>query len=766
MRVLVIGSGGREHALAWKLAPSPHVDEVLVAPGNGGTAEIATNVPVPATDIDGLARLARERTVDLTVIGPEAPLVAGLVDAFQAAGLRAFGPSAAAAQLESSKAFAKTFMVDCGIPTAPARIFDNYEAARTALAIHPGPIVVKASGLAAGKGVLVCDSQAEAQAALRQVMVERAFGAAGDLVLLEERLVGEEVSLLAFTDGRTVVPMLPARDYKRALDGDRGLNTGGMGGYAPSPLLTPDLVRTITDRILQPTIDGMRERGTPYTGVLYAGLMLTEQGPMVLEYNARFGDPETQILLPLLETDLVDIIFACLEGRLAAQPIRWRTGATVGVVLTAGGYPDAYATNDPIEGLASTGAPDTVTFHAGTRREGNRVVTAGGRVLTVTSQGPTVEEARRRAYAAVDGIRFRGVAYRRDIARTAPAAHPTPGSAYAAAGVDLGAGERAVDLMKAAVRRTYTADVLGGIGAFGGSISVQALAAAHDLVLVATTDGVGTKTMVAEAMGVYDTVGHDIVNHCVNDILVQGARPLLFLDYIASAKLDPVQIATVVGGCAAACEAVGCVLIGGETAEMPGVYQPGSFDLVGTMIGWVDRQALIDGSAVRPGDVCLGLRSSGLHTNGFSLARRVLGPLGWDTVIPELGQPLGRALLAPHRPYLREVEALWDADVSIRAMAHITGGGFVGNVPRVLPEGVGARLRASAWEVPPLFRLIQREGQVDEEEMYRAYNMGIGLVLVIAADEVDRAIAALPELVVIGETTPYDGTGPRVQMDA
>lgn len=763
MRVLVIGSGGREHALAWKLAQSPHVDEVLVAPGNGGTAEIATNVPVPPTDIDSLARLARERAVDLTVIGPEAPLVAGLVDAFQAAGLRAFGPSAAAAQLESSKAFAKTFMVDCGIPTAPARIFDDYEAARTALAVHHGPIVVKASGLAAGKGVLVCDTQAEAKAALRQVMVDRAFGAAGDLVLLEERLVGEEVSLLAFTDGRTVVPMLPARDYKRALDGDRGLNTGGMGGYAPSPVLTPDLVQTITDRILQPTVEGMRERGTPYIGVLYAGLMLTEQGPMVLEYNARFGDPETQILLPLLETDLVDIILACLEGRLAEQPIRWRAGASVGVVLTAGGYPDAYATGDPIEGLASAGAPDTVTFHAGTRREGERVVTAGGRVLTVTAQGPTVEEARRRAYAAVDGIRFRGVAYRRDIAR--PAQHPTPGSAYAAAGVDINAGERAVELMKAAVRRTYTADVLGGIGAFGGSISVQALAAAHDLVLVATTDGVGTKTMVAEAMGVYDTVGHDIVNHCVNDVLVQGARPLLFLDYIASAKLDPVQIATVVGGCAAACESMGCVLIGGETAEMPGVYQPGSFDLVGTMIGWVDRGRMIDGSAVRPGDICLGLRSSGLHTNGFSLARRVLGPLGWDTVIPELGQPLGRALLAPHRPYLREVEALWDSGVSIRAMAHITGGGFVGNVPRVLPEGIGARLRTSAWEVPPLFRLIQREGQVDEEEMYRAYNMGIGLVLVVAADEVDRAIAALPELVVIGETTPYDGTGPRVQLD-
>ena len=758
MRILVIGSGGREHALAWKLAQSPRVDDVLVAPGNGGTAGMARNVPIAAADIDGLVRLAQERAVDLTIVGPEAPLVAGLVDAFEAAGLRAFGPTAAAAQLESSKAFAKTFMIKQGIPTASAQIFDDFETARAALASHTGPIVVKASGLAAGKGVLVCDTQAEALAALKQMMVERAFGAAGDQVLIEERLTGEEVSLLAFSDGRTVVPMLPARDYKRALDGDRGPNTGGMGGYAPSPMLTADLIDGITSTVLQPTIDGMRERGTPYVGVLYAGLMLTDQGPKVLEYNARFGDPETQILLPLLETDLVDTILACLAGRLADLPIRWRAGASVGVVLASGGYPDSYATGDPIEGLeAIDGA---TVFHAGTRREGAQTVTAGGRVLTVTAQGSTIDEARRTAYAAVDRIHFRQMAYRHDIALTAQGQ-----GAYAAAGVDIDAGERAVDLMKDAVRRTYTPDVLTGIGAFGGSISVRDLAAAHDLVLVATTDGVGTKTMVAEAMGVYNTVGHDIVNHCVNDILVQGARPLIFLDYIASARLNPEHVATVVGGCAAACQAVGCVLIGGETAEMPGVYQPHSFDLVGTMVGWVDRANLVDGSRVRPGDVLLGLRSSGLHTNGFSLARRVLAPLGWDTVLPELGQPLGMALLAPHRPYLREVEALWAAGISIEAMAHLTGGAFIQNIPRALPDGVGVRIDTGAWEVPPLFRLIQREGNVAESEMYRAYNMGIGMVLVVPRADVDRALTALPELVVIGETTSSDGVGPRVRLD-
>ena len=782
MRILIIGSGGREHALAWKLLQPSQINgvrgpeperEIFVAPGNGGTLALAQNVEVATTDIPGLVDFATRHAIDLTVVGPEVPLVAGVVDAFQAAGLRAFGPSAAAARLEGSKAFAKEFMFQEGIPTAPAEIFDDYEAARAALARHMGPIVVKASGLAAGKGVLLCQTRDEAQSALHRMMVERAFGEAGDRVLLEAYLEGEEVSLLAFSDGITVVPMPAARDYKRALDGDQGLNTGGMGGYAPSPYLTPELVDEITDRVLRPVIDGMRRRGTPYVGVLYAGLMLTADGPQVLEFNVRFGDPETQLLMPLLETDLAEVMLTCLDGRLADLALSWRPGYSVGVVLTSGGYPGAYAKGKPITGLDDAARIADTIFQAGTRREGARILTDGGRVLAVTATGPTLSEARDRVYRAVEHIRFDDRHYRTDIAlvngRTPTATQyrpiqSSPSSAYAAAGVDIDAGERAVALMKDAVRQTYTQDVLTGIGAFGGSLSVGKLARANDLVLVATTDGVGTKTVVAEAMGVYDTVGHDIVNHCVNDILVQGARPLMFLDYIAAARLEPELVATVVGGCAAACKAVGCVLIGGETAEMPGVYQPGSFDLVGTMIGWVDRAHLIDASSVTPGDVCLGLPSSGLHTNGFSLARGVLADLGWDTVLPELGRPLGEALLAIHRPYLREVETLWAADLTIKAMSHITGGAYIENLPRVLPDGVGARIDRSAWKVPPLFRLIQQRGDVSEMEMYRTYNMGIGLVLILAQDDVDRALSALPELAVIGEIVAWDNTGPRVQL--
>jgi len=777
MQILVVGSGGREHALAWKLMQSPKVAQVFVAPGNGGTGAFTQNVDIAVTDTAGLLDFARRRAIDLTVIGPEVPLVNGIVDTFQKAGLRAFGPSAAAARLEGSKAFAKEFMVAESIPTAPAQIFDDYEAARSALAQHTGPIVVKASGLAAGKGVILCDTPEAAQTALHQMMVERVFGGAGDRVLLEALLEGEETSLLAFTDGTAVVPMLPARDYKRALDGDQGLNTGGMGGYAPSPSLTEEMIEAVTAGVLQPTVDGMRRRGTPFVGILYAGLMLTAEGPQVLEFNARFGDPETQLLLPLLESDLVDIMLACVEGRLSPNDVRWRSACSVGVVLASGGYPGSYAKGKVITGLeeaAKIAAGDAgMIFHAGTRRQDNQIVTAGGRVLAVVATAADREAARNRAYEAVSKIHFEGMQVRTDIAALHHA--ETPGedvantdrtasqkSAYAAAGVNIDAGERAVELMKAAVRQTYTPEVLGGIGAFGGSLSIEALSRAHNLVLVATTDGVGTKTMIAEAMGIYDTIGHDIVNHCVNDILVQGARPLIFLDYIAAAKLDPVRIATVVNGCAAACKAVGCVLIGGETAEMPGVYNPGSLDLVGTMVGWVDRDTLIDTGTLRPGDVCIGIASSGLHTNGFSLARRVLGPVGWDTVVPELGKSIGEALLAPHRPYLREIEALWDAGLTIKAMSHITGGAYVENLPRVLPDGIGVRIDRGAWEVPAIFRLIEDLGKVEALEMYRVYNMGMGLVVMVAPDDIDTALAALPEAIIIGETVAWDGSGPRI----
>jgi len=337
-------------------------------------------------------------------------------------------------------------------------------------------------------------------------------------------------------------------------------------------------------------------------------------------------------------------------------------------------------------------------------------------------------------------------------------------SAYAAAGVDIEAKMGAFQRMRASVESTYTPAVLAGIGAFGGLFDLEKVEGARDPILVASTDGVGTKTMIASAMGRYDTVGHDIVNHCVNDILVQGARPLFFLDYVAASKLDSERIATIVRGCAEACQAVGCVLLGGETAEMPGVYQPEAFDLVGTIVGWVEREAIVDGSTVRPGDVCLGLPSSGLHTNGYSLARRVLADTPWETILPELGKPLGEVLLMPHRAYLKELESLWAAGVPIKAMAHITGGGFTDNIPRVLPAGVGVRIDRAAWQVPAVFRLIQECGHVDEVEMYRVFNMGIGMVLLVSPEQVEPVLNTLKEAVVIGQAIPWDESAPRVKI--
>ncbi len=778
-RILVVGSGGREHALAWKLSQSPHIAHVFVAPGNGGTdappGQPISNVPITPTDIPALIRFAQEQSVDLTVFGPEAPLVVGAVDAFTAAGLRAFGPTAAAAMLEGSKAFAKQFMVENRIPTARGETFSSPDAALAYLRRTGAPIVVKASGLAAGKGVTVCNTLAEAETALHRIMVERVFGVAGEEVVIEERLTGQEASLLCFTDGYTAVAMPPAQDHKAVYDGDRGPNTGGMGCYAPAPLMAPDLVHQVMETIVHPTLEGMRRRGTPYRGVLYVGLMLTPTGPQVLEFNCRLGDPEAQVILPLLETDLLEVMEACLDGTLGQMEVKWKNAFAACVVMAAGGYPDRYDTGQPIFGLEEVTDPEVILFHAGTRRENGRFLTAGGRVLAVTATAATLPGALYRAYRAVRRIHFENCHYRRDIGRglgihelplplVAPARPSSPRISYRDAGVDIEAGNRAVELMAEAVRSTHTPAVLRSIGAFGGLFAAEALRKARAPVLVVSTDGVGTKTLIATAMGRYDTIGHDLVNHCINDILVHGARPLLFVDYIATARLDPVVAATVVRSCAEACRAAGCALIGGETAEMPDVYAPGALDLVGTIVGWVERDEMVDGREVRPGDLCLGLPSSGLHTNGYSLARRVFAAVPWETVFPEIGSPLGEVLLTPHRSYLPLVEKLWAAGVKVKAMAHITGGGFPDNIPRVLPPDVAVRLDRDSWEVPPIFRLIQRMGGVDEEEMYRVFNMGIGMVVILAPDQVETARAALqPEKIpVIGEVIPHTDGQPRI----
>ena len=421
MNVLIVGSGGREHALAWKLKQSPLVDKLYCAPGNAGTAEASENVAIGAADIPALVSFCRGAGVSFVVVGPELPLTLGLTDALEAVGIQAFGPSMEAARLEGSKAFAKGLMARHGIPTAAYGVFGAGETAKAKAFARemPGPWVVKADGLAAGKGVLICQSLAEADGAITSILDQRAFGDAGDALVIEEFLEGEELSLMAFTDGRTVVPMIPSQDHKRIFDGDRGPNTGGMGAYAPAPVGAPGWAAQAQSEILEPAVAAMASEGRPFKGVLYAGLMLTAKGPRVLEFNARFGDPETEAVLPMLEEDLMEVLLACASGGLGRAPIRWKGGACATVVMASAGYPGSSRTGDVIQGLDQVPAGVTV-FHCGTSRDGSgRILTAGGRVLSVTARDASLQGAVALAYRGVGAIRFEGSQFRRDIAQRA-----------------------------------------------------------------------------------------------------------------------------------------------------------------------------------------------------------------------------------------------------------------------------------------------------------------------------------------------------------
>jgi phosphoribosylamine--glycine ligase len=422
MHILIIGGGGREHALAWKAARSPRVERVFVAPGNAGTAAEPKleNIDIAAEDIDRLCAFAQERRVDLTIVGPEAPLVAGVVDRFQAAGLRIFGPSAAAAELEGSKAFTKDFLARHRIPTAAYGSFTDLDAAVAYIRAQGAPIVVKADGLAAGKGVILAQTEQEAIAACQDMLAGNAFGEAGHRVVIEEFLTGEEASFIVMVDGEHVLPLATSQDHKARDEGDTGPNTGGMGAYSPAPVVTEALHRRIMDEVIWPTVRGMAQDGKPYTGFLYAGLMIGGDGaPRVLEYNVRFGDPETQPIMLRLRSDLVELCEAALDRRLDQVQADWDPRVSLGVVLAAGGSPDAYAKGDVISGLDAVQEEGVKVFHAGTRLRGDDVVTSGGRVLCVCALGDDVAAAQRRAYAAADKIRWNDVYYRRDIGHRA-----------------------------------------------------------------------------------------------------------------------------------------------------------------------------------------------------------------------------------------------------------------------------------------------------------------------------------------------------------
>jgi phosphoribosylamine--glycine ligase/phosphoribosylaminoimidazole synthetase len=733
MRVSVIGTGGRESAIAW--ACSRHGHEVSTVPF---TADFAVERLVT----DG---------IDLVIVGPEAALVAGIADECSRRGVPCFGPTAALARLESSKGWARELAHGLGVPGPEFERFTSADDAIAWFGDFDRPVVVKLDGLAGGKGVLVPEGHDATLEAIRTTAAVGPF-------VLEERLSGPECSLLALCDGLTARALPVAQDHKRIGEADIGPNTGGMGAYAPAPVLhdADDLVAAF----VQPVIDHLADAGEPYVGVLYAGLMLTAEGPRLIEYNCRFGDPEAQAVLPLLETDLAAHLLACTRGRLADEKIVVRPGAAVTVVAAAPGYPTAPVLGGPVR--IDELPADALLFAAGLEGHGTDHRVAGGRVLAVTGLGADLAAARSAAYAGIECVSFDGMQVRRDIGWRAPGAALT---SYASAGVDIDEGNRAVSAMKSAVEATHGPAVLRGVGSFGGAFSAADIVAMADPVLVASTDGVGTKVELAAQLGTVRGVGHDIVNHCVGDVLVQAARPLFFLDYIAASTLDADLVTEVVTGIAEACSAAGCALLGGETAEMPGVYTPGAFDIAGTLVGVAERSALLPRADVGVGDVLIGVASSGPHTNGYSFLRRLFQWIPMDVTPDGFDRPLGEALLEPHRSYL-DVLTPALAGGHVKALAHITGGGLPENVPRVLPDGVDAVVHLASWPTPPLFRLVQELATgVSAHELHRTLNMGIGMVVVCAPADVHAVQRSIDERTwVIGELVAGQPGGRTVHL--
>lgn len=761
MKILLVGNGGREHALAWKLDQSPLVERIWIAPGNGGTAlpPKAENVPISSSknDFPKLAEFAKSNHVDFVVPGPEQPLVEGIKTEFTKAGIPVFGPSEKAAQMEGSKTFSKEFMARHKISTAEFGNFTDYHAALAYINKVDHKVVIKADGLAGGKGVLIPETKEEARDALTQVMEKREFGNAGDAVVIEEFLEGDELSVLAFSDGYTIVDLPPAQDHKRANDGDTGLNTGGMGAYAPAPIATPSVIEEIRQQILQPTIRGMRHDGFPFMGVLFVGIMLTNKGPRVLEYNVRFGDPETQTVLGLLKTDLAEIMKACVDRRLDALKVEIAHGYGATVVMAAGGYPEKYAKGAliTIENLPS----GVEVFHAGTAlNDRSETITSGGRVLAVSAWAPTLRGAVDLAYKGVGHVHFQDAHFRHDIAHRAfRAADQRVSITYASAGVDVDAGNAFVEKIKSKVRSTARTGSSAQIGGFGGIFDLS-MTGFKDPLLISATDGVGTKLIIAQSLEKHDTVGIDLVGMNANDLIVQGSEPLFFLDYFASGHLDPKTAADFVSGVADGCILAGCALVGGETAEMPGLYSGKDYDVNGTCVGAVERDEVLPKlSEMKEGDVLLGLASDGVHSNGFSLIRKVLESKGLKYTDPAPWDPsttVGLSLLTPTRIYVKGILSALRSGSGIKGLAHITGGGLVENVPRALPEYLDASIDVTAWPLPPVFKWLAQAGNVPCLDAAKTLNMGIGMVVVVdssAADRVTEALRATQTVYKIGK---------------
>ncbi|KAL8854286.1 MAG: hypothetical protein Q9221_001000 [Calogaya cf. arnoldii] len=765
LRILLLGGGGREHALAWKLSQSTRVEKIFCVPGNGATGDVGKAINVPHLSPDKHADLlafAKESSIDLVVVGPEVPLVAGIVDFFESGGIQCFGPRAAAAKMEGSKTLSKDFMARHHIPTARYRNFSDYAEARNHLGSVDYQVVLKADGLAAGKGVILpsSDSKQEMYDALRATMVDKQFGSAGSQVVFEEYLEGQELSFLSFVDGYTIKSLVPAQDHKQVFDNDQGPNTGGMGCYAPTPIASEKLIEEVHRTILQPTIDGMRKERMPFKGLLFTGIMLTKDGPKTLEYNVRFGDPETQTLLPLMDGDLVEVMLACTGGYLDTIDVKCKPDSCVTVVAAAGGYPGSYNKGDTITIAAEAyKAKDTHIFHAGTSLESDVLRTAGGRVLAATAVAPDLKTALSEAYNTMSKIHFKGMQYRKDIAHRALSHRSGSASnherqeaplTYASAGVSIDAGTELVNRIKSLAASTRQFGTKSSIGGFGGQVDLAAAGYEQSPIISSGVDGVGTKSRLAIRMNKHDTIGIDLVAMVANDILTEGAEPLWLMDTMNMHKLDVETGVSIVQGVANGCIQANCNLAGGETAELGDIIKEGHYILDASCSGALrkGRKPLPWKDEMEKGDVLLGLTSSGPHSNGYSLIHKIVerSDLPFSSPAPwEPSTSVGLSLLTPTKIYVRSLLPLFEKDL-VKGASHITGGGLVENIPRILPKGLRAEVEAKSWNVPEVFRWLKKEGNVEQEEMARVFNMGIGMVLVVAEGQVGEVTKMLGEM--------------------
>ena len=793
MKILVIGSGGREHALVWKIAQSKKVYKIYCAPGNPGTSELAENINLKVTDLTGLMQFAKKNKIDLTVVGPENPLIEGIADLFNKNKLTIIGPDKKASQIEGSKVFAKKLLLKYKIPTAKFKVFDNYRKASffltrlhlvrgaTSLNSLKYPLVIKADGLCAGKGVAVCHNKGEALKFLKLLLIDKVFGKSGNKIIIEECLSGPEVSFMVATDGSNFISFLPSQDHKSVFNDDKGPYTGGMGAYAPVPFVNYKLTKTIEDKIVKPTLEAMAKEGIPYQGILYPGLIITKDGPKVLEFNCRFGDPETQPLMMLLKTDIIDVFEAIVQKRVKNLKLDWYKGSAVCVVLTSKGYPGNYEKGIEIYGLDKLNKKNNiVAFQAGTKKIDNKIFTNGGRVLGVTARGVNLKEAIKNAYKNLGNnqINFSGMHYRKDIGKkgiktvnnylldTSNRKKIT----YSQVGDNYETKDPVLRLtQKAAAETAKELEKSGYKGLEETRGSSAFVWKQGDYLMATVLECLGTKNLVADEMRkitgktYYDSIAQDTVATFINDLSTVGAKSLVIEAYWAIEDntwfSDTKQMTHFITGWKNACIMAGAAWGGGETPTLKGIINPGTIDLAGSAVGIIEpSHRLITDDKLQKGDRILLLKSNGPNANGISLARKIAKKLkkGYRTKLPS-GEFYGEAILKPTNIYSRLIQDLLD-EVEIHYIVNITGHG--------LRKLMRARQNYSyilekIFEPQEVFCFIQKHAGLSDYEMYQTYNMGMDYGIFLKSQDVEKAQKVIKRHHFESIDAGYVGEGPR-----